>query len=41
MAFADAERGAFTSEAEDRCQTGERNGGRTERPVGLGRFRPW
>ena len=29
--FNDAERGAFTPEAEDRCETVERNGGRTER----------
>ena len=30
-AFDDAERNAFRPEAEDRCQTVERNGGRTER----------
>ena len=30
-AFDDAERGAFTPPAENRCQTVERNGGRTER----------
>lgn len=38
MVFADAERGAFTPEAEDRCQTVERNGERTERRTctGLG-----
>ena len=30
-AFDDADRGAFTPEAEDRCETVERNGGRRER----------
>ena len=30
-AFADAERGVFAPQAEDRCQTVERNGGRRER----------
>ena len=29
--FDDAERGTFTPEAEDRCETVERNSGRTER----------
>ena len=33
-AFADAERGAFTPEAEDRCETVERNGGRTGTVLG-------
>ncbi|MCY3658823.1 MAG: ISAs1 family transposase [Caldilineaceae bacterium] len=33
-AFDDAERGPFAPEAEDRCQTVERNGGRRERRTG-------
>ena len=33
-AFDDAERGAFAPQAEDRCQTVERNGGRRERRTG-------
>ncbi len=33
-AFDDAERGAFAPEAQDRCETVERNGGRRERRTG-------
>ena len=33
-AFDDAERGAFAPETQDRCETVERNGGRTERRIG-------
>ena len=33
-AFANAERGAFTPEVQDRCEAIARNGGRTERCAG-------
>ena len=33
-AFAEADRGAFTPEVQDRCETVERNGGRRERRTG-------